>query len=575
MFNIEEWLKTLQPGASGSMIPVGMMGQPMPATPATPQTPVAPGTPATPQYAGPADLSLPSAPNLQGEFPPAPGSGGMLAGIGNAIGTNDGTPGGASAFGGLLKFKDDEAKQAAMRGLLGFSAGMLAGGGPSETPTNIGQIVGNSLASGVGAYDGYKENQSNLRYKNAQIAGSEREAAAQAAKAAQAQKDAALRAQLFGGQGFNGGSPAGATAAATPASVPSIPAAGPTLAAQPAPSNDLAAQINRQRETYQRQYNGLMLMGDGENARPIFQQMNFLDNEAAKQGLVWDGTKYAPAPGILEGARATEAAKTAGRESEARTDDIRNYDLYVAQETAAGRQPVSFENWRVATPSGYQRKQNPDGSIALEPIPGGPEAAKVAAAQAAKDRKADGKDVASNAVDTAFENVIRIRNKPWTLPTNRLIGGVLSNIGGTNANDMRAALETLKANASISTIQKMREESPTGAGMGSPSDAEQRMLQAAYATLEQSQSDEEFIRNLNSFRNLWLDMVHGQGNGPERFPMDYGLNPLTTEEQAASEARVNPVGDPTVPRIANVDQFYELAPGTTYIDPQGNTRVKR
>lgn len=343
MFNIQEWLKSLQPGASGSMIPVGMMGQPMPATPATPQTPatpVAPVTPATPQYAGPADLSLPSAPNLQGQFPPAPGMGGMLAGVGKAIGTNDGTAG-PTAFGGLLKFKDDESKMAAMRGLLGFSAGMLAGGGPSETPTNFGSIAGNALASGVGAYDGYKENQSNLRFKNAQIAGSEREAAAQAAKAAQAQRDAETRARLFGGQGFDGGSQTGATTVPTPASAP-MPTAGPVATA---PTSDLATQINRQRETYQRQYNGLMLMGDGENARPIFQQMNFLDNEAAKQGLVWDGTKYAPAPGILDGLTQSEAAKTAGRESETRTDDIREYDLYVAQQNAAG-QPVSdFTTW--------------------------------------------------------------------------------------------------------------------------------------------------------------------------------------------------------------------------------------
>lgn len=344
MFNIQEWLKSLQPGASGSMIPVGMMGpQAVPATPATPATPVAPGTPATPQYAGPADLSLPSAPNMQGEFPPAPGAGGMLAGIGNAIGTNDGTPGGASAFGGLLKFKDDEAKQAAMRGLLGFSAGMLAGGGPSETPTNFGGIAGNALASGVGAYDGFKSGQADLKYKNAQIAGSEREAAAQAAKAAQAQRDAELRARLFGGQGFDGGSSTGATTGPTPASASPMPTADPV--ALLAPTNDLAAQINRQRAVYQQQYNGLMVMGDGENARPIFNQMNFLDNEAAKQGLVWDGTKYAPAPGILDGLTQSEAAKTAGRESETRTDDIREYDLYVGQQNAAGLPVSDFTTW--------------------------------------------------------------------------------------------------------------------------------------------------------------------------------------------------------------------------------------
>lgn len=574
MFNLQEWLKSLQPGAPGSMMPTELMGaMPMPQTPATPATPVtpapqatpvAPGAPAAPmnlQFAGPADLSLPSAPNLQGEFPPAPGMGGMLAGIGKAIGTNDGMAG-PTSFGGLLKFKDDEAKQAAMRGLLGFSAGMLAGGGPSETPTSLGSIAGKALASGVGSYEGYKDSQNKMRIQNRQIAVQEQDAAAEAAKAEHQRRILQNRIDLMGPGAFNGGSQTGATAVTTPASVPQMPAAGPLATAQPVPPTDKSTEYGNQRAMLEYQYRRYAAVGDEDMAKNTWDRIKMMDDEAARAGLMWNGgTTYVPIPGVLDGYKATEAAKVAGRESQTRTDDIREYDLYVSQETAAGRQPVSFEAWRVSVPTGYQRKQNPDGSIAIEPIPGGPEAAKAAQAAAAADKKADSKNVASNAVDAAFENVIRIRNNA-TLPTNGLIGGMLSNIGGTGANDMRASLETLKAQASIETIQKMREQSPTGAGMGSPSDAEQKMLQASFATLEQSQSNEEFIRNLNTFRNLWLDMVHGTGNGPERFALNYGLKPLTTEEQETAETRTAPSEKKVViPQVGEVRGKYRFKGG--------------
>ena len=224
-------------------------------------------------------------------------------------------------------------------------------------------------------------------------------------------------------------------------------------------------------------------------------------------------------------------------------------------------------------PQGYQLIQE-DGVARLGAIPGGPDAVMAAQAQAAQDKKAGGMNVASDAVDTAFNNVLRVDAQSF-LPTTGFSGGILSNIGGTGANDVRAALETLKANASLSTLQKMRDESPTGAGMGSPSDSEQKMIQAAYATLEQSQSRPEFIRNLNNFRNMWMDLVHGEGNGPKRHPVTYGLEPLTNEEAAKTDGSTNNTGSSEVPRISGVEDFYKLAPGTTYIDPQGNTRVKR
>lgn len=606
--NFDEIMKALQglpPGAMGGAMPqVGPGGQaPMapPAPVAPPQAAPAAVDPTTTgsippnagQYASFANPNGPTAPGLTGQFPDAPGAGGMLGPFGRALGLNDGTAG-PTAFGGLLNFKDEDSKQAAMRGLLGASAGLMAAGGPSDKPHSVGQDMAQGIGSGMAAADGLRDGNADRAYKAAQTQRFGVANAADAQKMELEQRQAAARARLFGGVGFNGGSNTGATAAPTPASASPAPVAG----------NDLAGQINRQRATYQAQYNGLMAIGDGENARPIFAQMNNLDNEAAKQGLVWNGQTYTAAPGFNEGAGALKQAEATGTslgQRNAWTNEQKELNQINSERAAKGLPPLGMEEYQTSQkragatqvnvndgnkygtiPPGYRLVEGPNGAY-MEAIPGSPDAVKADQAAKAKDTKSDHAQVSSDAVDTAFNNVLRVDSES-TLPTTGFFGGMLSGVGGTGSNNVRAALETLKANASLTTLQKMRDESPTGAGMGSPSDSEQKMIQASFATLEQSQSRPEFIRNLNNFRNMWMDLVHGPGNGPARYPVTYGSQPLTESERKAAETgQPAPAAEwkprstqPATPpvRIANDADFAKLPSGSKFIGPDGVQRRK-
>src|SRR4051812_26305159 len=67
----------------------------------------------------PAPMAAPVDPTPTASTTPSIGAG-LLSGVGQTLGTNDGK-GGASAFGGLLNFKSDDNKQAFLRGLLAAS----------------------------------------------------------------------------------------------------------------------------------------------------------------------------------------------------------------------------------------------------------------------------------------------------------------------------------------------------------------------------------------------------------------------------------------------------------------------
>jgi hypothetical protein len=102
-----------------------------------------------------------------------------------------------------------------------------------------------------------------------------------------------------------------------------------------------------------------------------------------------------------------------------------------------------------------------------------------------------------------------------TLPTTGLVGGLLSNVGGTAARDVRALVDTVKANIGFQELSKMRQASPTGGALGQVTVRELELLQATIANLEQSQTAGQFKENLGRVKEAYLDIVHGPGNRPE------------------------------------------------------------
>lgn len=134
---------------------------------------------------------------------------------------------------------------------------------------------------------------------------------------------------------------------------------------------------------------------------------------------------------------------------------------------------------------------------------------------------------------------------------------LLSHIGGSKAKDVSALLNTIKANASFDKLQAMRASSPTGGALGNVSDNENIMLQSAIAALDQSQSADQFTRNLNRVKNAYMDAIHGTGYGPPRIPID-------AKEDSTKTAPI---------RVNTPQEAMQLPKGTRFIDPNGQERI--
>ena len=90
----------------------------------------------------------------------------------------------------------------------------------------------------------------------------------------------------------------------------------------------------------------------------------------------------------------------------------------------------------------------------------------------------------------------------------------MSGVPGTKAHDLSERLGTIKANIGFDRLQAMRDASPTGGALGQVSEFENKMLQATYGALTQSQSKKDVLFNLRRLNETYLDIIHGPGNRP-------------------------------------------------------------
>jgi hypothetical protein len=183
-----------------------------------------------------------------------------------------------------------------------------------------------------------------------------------------------------------------------------------------------------------------------------------------------------------------------GRQPPDPTTSQRDYQFYTAQETQAGRQPLSFNEWDLQSRRAGATNVTVGGSTKQE-------------------IGAFNKGVKAGNVKEVIAD-IRATDKAAILPTTGMVGSMLSNVGGTAAGDIAANINTLKAAASFSALQAMRDASPTGAALGAVSDTEIKLLGSELANLEQSQSREQFMRNLDRFERVYNEIVNGPQGAP-------------------------------------------------------------
>lgn len=188
-----------------------------------------------------------------------------------------------------------------------------------------------------------------------------------------------------------------------------------------------------------------------------------------------------------------------------------------------------------ANPSDVRLIQTPGGSQSLIDFAAQKEGAtKKAGLQAEKEFKApERRQAETQRADTVMNAIDRAVNMIDTakMPTTGAIGGqILSNVGGTSAHDVASLLETVQSNLGFQQLQQMRDASPTGGALGSITERELAMLQAAAGNVRQSQSAEQLKENLARLRKTYSDVIHGPGT-PTAAPSQGGARRTRTGVQ--------------------------------------------
>jgi len=193
-------------------------------------------------------------------------------------------------------------------------------------------------------------------------------------------------------------------------------------------------------------------------------------------------------------------------------------------------------------PRGYAVQTDADGNvIGAAPIPGTPDAVK---AQAAAEKRTDAEEQKMTTANLVLDEIdialtLIDQNPSWTTG---LVGGVAGMMDWTKAGALKNRLATIKANIGFDKLQAMRAASPTGGALGAVSDFENRLLQAVFGSLEQSQNAEDLTYNLKRIRDLYWRVIN------EKIP-DEEARALYRQEILGDGAGpvFTPVGDEAAP----------------------------
>ena len=246
--------------------------------------------------------------------------------------------------------------------------------------------------------------------------------------------------------------------------------------------------------------------------------------------------------GSIDGKTAVTLAYQEPKDS--RTALQQNYEYAIAQ----GMTPEQARQWvssgttinmpgapTIGTiPQGYQAIQDPaTGAYRFERITGGPAEAQ---AQATEAQKAEQQALGARAGGVVLEDIARIQKiaEESNLPIAGPVGSVLSSIPGTNAYDVSALAQTVRANIGFDRLQQMREASPTGGALGQVSNQEISTLQAVLGNLDQSQSQQQFEYNLRRLGEIYTDIMRKFSAYPNA--AEFGIAPATMLETSASGA---------------------------------------
>jgi hypothetical protein len=105
----------------------------------------------------------------------------------------------------------------------------------------------------------------------------------------------------------------------------------------------------------------------------------------------------------------------------------------------------------------------------------------------------------------------------------------------TGGKDLAATVKTLQADSAFSRLTELKE---AGGTLGATSDSEIRLLGAARTNLEQSQSEEQFDKNLREYMNVRQGALRRTA---EAFKADYGVYPEGYKPEDFADVEVSAI----------------------------------
>lgn len=157
------------------------------------------------------------------------------------------------------------------------------------------------------------------------------------------------------------------------------------------------------------------------------------------------------------------------------------------------------------------------------PVPGSPAAIEAAQTQQQRGLQQEQTSRSANIVLDDIDRALgQIEDQGVLSPTTGFFGNMVSEVGGTAANDLRNTLLTVQGNIGFDRLQQMREASPTGGALGAISDRELATLQAVMGALAQNQSQEQLTSNLNRLKTLYTDITRKAAAYPNAGQFGFG-----------------------------------------------------
>jgi len=201
--------------------------------------------------------------------------------------------------------------------------------------------------------------------------------------------------------------------------------------------------------------------------------------------------------------------------------------------TIGGSGPVVDINNIGNVPAGYRLLTNPDGSVQMEVVEGGPvdreirrqEEEDEAAETEEQNRQAvaaEGDAFTSDLIITDLGRIRRmVENQGLFTPVTGWRGNFASSIAGTPAFDVKELITGIGANIQFQALSDMREASKTGGALGSITENELRDLRATVGSLVQAQSKEQLLENMDRVERLYRNIMRKAMAYPEA--EEYGL----------------------------------------------------